>query len=520
MAEAVGLAIGVAGLAGLFSTCLDLFDVVQLGRARDRDSRLLHLKLENQFARFGLWGETIRITDLDRSELRSSLPYIRRLIERNMDHIIALFSESETFTARHGLARINDRALQSSSHNAPGNLFRRLLEPQSATQASGPSRSSGGGHNIILAVRWAVVDRQKYLCLVNDLKDLIDVLESFTNSSQTIVRRQTLVRQGLETMTGPDIRLIADADDDSASIIGTEANLLLQTPRQTQTGSAWQVDRLQADEPQAQSVEHTFDALSLRDAHQLKEFDSRSGIRPDTNSTRCPVRPRIAPRHRPYDFRCENDIFRHSFNVDYMRPPGYLENNRTFSSRVRKEILRFFEELDPLMNVSYHVIAENAMEGLGTIAGPPDTPYEGGVFFVRVTLPSDYPIGPMKMRFLTRVYHPNISETGVICADFLVEGSGWTPKLGLRSALVTLSSLLDDPDTVNPLELAVASLCLIDRDAFDLEARAWTRRYARCPRPSDEYLLSSDGTVEATTMLPGMEEEAMTLSHELADTLE
>lgn len=56
----------------------------------------------------------------------------------------------------------------------------------------------------------------------------------------------------------------------------------------------------------------------------------------------------------------------------------------------------------------------------GYIKGPEDTPYEGGFFQIDITMPPEYPYKPPKMRFETKIWHPNISsQTGAICLDIL-----------------------------------------------------------------------------------------------------
>ena len=56
----------------------------------------------------------------------------------------------------------------------------------------------------------------------------------------------------------------------------------------------------------------------------------------------------------------------------------------------------------------------------GTIKGPEDTVYEGGVFNIDIQIPSSYPFEPPKMKFITKIWHPNISsQTGAICLDIL-----------------------------------------------------------------------------------------------------
>lgn len=59
--------------------------------------------------------------------------------------------------------------------------------------------------------------------------------------------------------------------------------------------------------------------------------------------------------------------------------------------------------------------------------GPPDSPYQGGVFFLTIHFPTDYPFKPPKVAFTTRIYHPNINSNGSICLDIL--RSQWSPAL-------------------------------------------------------------------------------------------
>ena len=59
--------------------------------------------------------------------------------------------------------------------------------------------------------------------------------------------------------------------------------------------------------------------------------------------------------------------------------------------------------------------------------GPPDSPYSGGVFFLNITFPTDYPFKPPKVQFITKIYHPNINANGSICLDILRDQ--WSPAL-------------------------------------------------------------------------------------------
>ena len=84
-----------------------------------------------------------------------------------------------------------------------------------------------------------------------------------------------------------------------------------------------------------------------------------------------------------------------------------------------------------------------------------DTPYEGGIFNVDIHIPPDYPFKPPKMKFDTKIWHPNISsQTGAICLDILK--NEWTPALTIRTALISLQALLCAPEPDDPQDAEVA----------------------------------------------------------------
>lgn len=68
---------------------------------------------------------------------------------------------------------------------------------------------------------------------------------------------------------------------------------------------------------------------------------------------------------------------------------------------------------------------ENASEVLFLIRGPEKTPYEGGGFRVKLTFGPEFPVSPPKGFFLTKIFHPNISERGEICLNTLKRD--WNP---------------------------------------------------------------------------------------------
>jgi len=116
----------------------------------------------------------------------------------------------------------------------------------------------------------------------------------------------------------------------------------------------------------------------------------------------------------------------------------------------------------------------------GTLPGPEGSVYEGGVFDIAVNLPPDYPFSAPKVTFKTRIYHMNISDQGNICIDILKHN--WSPALSLFKVILSLSSLLTDPNPKDPLVPSIASQYTRNRKLHDSTARQWTELYAR-PKP-------------------------------------
>ena len=111
-----------------------------------------------------------------------------------------------------------------------------------------------------------------------------------------------------------------------------------------------------------------------------------------------------------------------------------------------------------------------------TIMGPDDSAYAGGVFFLNIHFPTDYPFKPPKVTFTTRIYHCNINSNGSICLDILKDQ--WSPALTISKVLLSISSMLVDCNPDDPLVPEIAHLYKTDRSKHDTNAREWTRKYA------------------------------------------
>ncbi|KAL1962597.1 hypothetical protein VTN77DRAFT_9390 [Rasamsonia byssochlamydoides] len=117
----------------------------------------------------------------------------------------------------------------------------------------------------------------------------------------------------------------------------------------------------------------------------------------------------------------------------------------------------------------------------GSFRGPPGTPYEDGTYYVDIRIPNEYPFRPPIMKFETKVWHPNVSsQTGAICLDTL--STAWSPVLTIKSALLSLQSLLSTPEPKDPQDAEVANMLLRKPKEFERVAREWAVIYAGAPK--------------------------------------
>lgn len=114
------------------------------------------------------------------------------------------------------------------------------------------------------------------------------------------------------------------------------------------------------------------------------------------------------------------------------------------------------------------------------ITGPTETPYEHGIFKVNVKFPDKYPFEPPAVKFITKIYHPNIDTEGRICLDLLkMPPSGnWRPSAGIEAILVAVRMLLHYPNPEDPLMADIADEFKNMREEYERKAKEYTQKYA------------------------------------------
>ena len=143
--------------------------------------------------------------------------------------------------------------------------------------------------------------------------------------------------------------------------------------------------------------------------------------------------------------------------------------------RITKELKDL--ESDPPANCSAGPVGDDLFKWNATISGPGDSPYDGGVFFLEIVFPQDYPFKPPKIKFTTKIYHCNVNDKGGICLDILKDN--WSPALTISKVLLSICSLLTDPNPDDPLVPNIAKLYKTNRKQHDKIAREWTVKYAQ-----------------------------------------
>jgi ubiquitin-conjugating enzyme E2 N len=145
-----------------------------------------------------------------------------------------------------------------------------------------------------------------------------------------------------------------------------------------------------------------------------------------------------------------------------------------FSARIVREIKTLTSRPQSGISASPH--PENSRHFDAYILGPSGSPFEGGVFKLELFLPENYPIVPPKVRFLTKLYHPNVDKLGRICISVL--GKEWSPALTISSLLVSIQSLLSNPNPADPLETEIGDRWRNNRADAEATAKEWTQKYA------------------------------------------
>jgi len=127
--------------------------------------------------------------------------------------------------------------------------------------------------------------------------------------------------------------------------------------------------------------------------------------------------------------------------------------------------------------ISAQIVGDDFFRWQATINGDEASPYKGGVFFLAVEFPKNYPFSPPKIKFETKIYHCNVNDKGEICLEELKDK--WSPGLTVARILDIVSVLMKTPNTENPVNADIATQLKTNKKLHDDTAAEWTRKYAQ-----------------------------------------
>ncbi|XP_061730456.1 ubiquitin-conjugating enzyme E2 C [Nerophis ophidion] len=124
------------------------------------------------------------------------------------------------------------------------------------------------------------------------------------------------------------------------------------------------------------------------------------------------------------------------------------------TKRLQKELMTLMMAGDK--GITAFPESENLFKWIATINGAEGTVYEGLWYKLSLEFPAGYPYQAPQVRFLSPCFHPNVNEQGYICLDILKDK--WSALLDVRSVLLSIQSLLGEPNTESPLNTTAAEL--------------------------------------------------------------
>ncbi|KAJ1972676.1 ubiquitin conjugating enzyme Ubc7/UbcP3 [Dimargaris verticillata] len=139
---------------------------------------------------------------------------------------------------------------------------------------------------------------------------------------------------------------------------------------------------------------------------------------------------------------------------------------RKSNSAALKRLMTEYKELTinaPEGITAGPISEDNFFEWEALIAGPDGTPYEGGIFSATITFPKDYPLNPPEMRFTCPIFHPNGEDPNM----YESSSERWSPVQSVEKILLSVISMIAEPNDESGANIDACKLWREDRDAFN-----------------------------------------------------
>nr|XP_047143888.1 ubiquitin-conjugating enzyme E2 S isoform X2 [Hydra vulgaris] len=167
-----------------------------------------------------------------------------------------------------------------------------------------------------------------------------------------------------------------------------------------------------------------------------------------------------------------------------------VSNSENISPQILRDVAKQLHSLqsNPPEGIKIFINEGDLTDIHATIEGPCDTPYEGGLFKMKLVLGKDFPQSPPKGYFLTKIFHPNVAKNGEICVNTLKKD--WNADLGLKHILITVKCLLIYPNPESALNEEAGKLLLEQYAEYSKQAKMITEIYAKPVKEIKENDLS------------------------------
>ncbi|KAK8030555.1 ubiquitin-conjugating enzyme E2 4 [Apiospora arundinis] len=489
MAKPVGTTLGALGVVGLLSVCLDCFNLIQDGRSIGKDFALLQTDFASQHFRFHVWARTSGFVggnvDFIEEGLHDFLQRIKQtkrqagflgairwaikdkttfetLLQRLRNCIDALYFVTEK------LDLFKQESLQQAVEIEIERIddvdVLRSIASSSALETSMPNRLISDA----ASQRITIIEDQH----TNDVNDNSSRQQTFATAPE-----EQSVQQTLELLQENHVTVTDEMPNDHDIFVENVLRPLIK--EYCNHSNSWAAQKLSFDrfsrtgEVQAERDSLINSARSIYD-EVITESPPLKGQ--EVNNIgyfwafiKCLEWARNSQRAQIQGFSLSEDDWGAQLGsipqLDVHANAWVYARPHAIPKLVQHVMMEIKLSAEPFMSTRVVRVTE-IVEVIVTFEGPLQSPYRAGVFQLNVKYPLNNHIsmGPPTIRFLTRVYHPNVDHTGKVCVNFFGGTDGF---VAMSRIVIAIISLLSDPEIDEPLVPEIASTYLRSREEYD-----------------------------------------------------